>query len=457
MAGTPTEAEIQDQWKKVVNVLEKFRAHVDGTHAGAAGLWDTLEQSLEGEYTPAELSAFVNNFRAGCASLMTPAMAQQALTPILFEYGLRIDSDASGTQGFGTGYRSADAIFRALYDWFVIKSYTVESRDITFDTSATTGNGAGAIVGSGSIGRLTVDENGFDLEACTVEKKRFKCIVDQNTGQNENQEIFEVLGEAAGFDSVNRAAFGSGDSANTTLVSKHAGQGAGGSLLSNSSFSDFTSGATPEFSGWTETAAPAGSLDQDLVNFYRTHPGAQTDASLELTGGLGTITLKQTLSSMRIRRLDQDTPYALRVMLNPAVGVAAAGGNVALRCGTNHADIDVSAMSAGWQELVLTFNGNLWPRAFNEDPFDVEISWTGSTSGTLLIDDVIFAPMDLVDGTYWFIRGNHATHTPWLLDDMLAFTDTGGLPATGKIQWWLMVAGFGYLPSSGSPTLADPT
>ena len=65
--------------------------------------------------------------------------------------------------------------------------------------------------------------------------------------------------------------------------------------------------------------------------------------------------------------------------------------------------------------------------------------------------------MELVDGTYWAIRGNAATHTPWLVDDQLAITDTGGAPATAKIQYWLWRTGLGYLPSTtGTPTFSDP-
>ena len=78
MSGTPTEAELQTQWKNVVDVLETFRAHVDGTLAGSGGKWDTLLKSLEGEYTPQELANFVNSFRAGCSDLMTPSRASQA-------------------------------------------------------------------------------------------------------------------------------------------------------------------------------------------------------------------------------------------------------------------------------------------------------------------------------------------------------------------------------------------
>jgi hypothetical protein len=87
----------------------------------------------------------------------------------------------------------------------------------------------------------------------------------------------------------------------------------------------------------------------------------------------------------------------------------------------------------------------------------VEIEWASASSGYLLIDDAIFAPLDQIDGTYWFLRATASTHTPWLVDDILSFTDTGGAPATGQIQWWLWVSGFGYLPSTtGTPSFTDP-
>lgn len=454
MSGTPTEVEIIAQWKAAVDILETFRAHVDDTHAAAAGKWDVLLQALEGSYTPAELADWANTFRAGCSDLMSQGIAARALTPILFEWAARIDSDATGVQGFGTGKRSVGELFRMLYDWFVAKSYVIESRNITYGTPAVTGTGDGA------LSRLTVDENGFNLEGCTVEKKLFKCVADQNTGVDEHAEVFEVIGEAASFDSVLRPSHGSGSSANTTIVSLNAGSGSGGSLLTNSSFSSYDSGASPKFTGWTESAAPSGSLDQDTTNYYRSHPGAQTNASLEITGGLGVVTLKQTLSSMRVRRLDPDKPYQFRVMVNPTVG-SALGGTFTIRCGSNSKDLAIASMTSGWNEVILDFDANLWPRSFNGASFDVEIEWNASsTSGTLLVDDAIFAPLDQIDGTYWFLRGNDATHASWLLDDKIVVTDSGGAPATAKLQYWFGVAGFGYLPSNvtptGSPDLSDP-
>ena len=450
MSGTPTEAEIQTQWRNAINILETFRNHIDGTHAGAGNLWDTLLQSLEGEYTPTELANWAASFRAGCSELMSPAIASQALTPILFEYANRINADATATQGFGSGFRTSAQIFRALYDWFVDKSYTVESRNIAFDTSASTG---GSNVGNGACGRLTVDENAFDLEACHVEKKTLKCIADQNTGVQEQAEVFEIIGEPSSFDSILRSSFGSGADANTTIVSKHAGQGSGGSLLTNSSFSEFDSAATPKFTGWTETSGGT-NVAQDTTNFYRSHPGAQTNASLRLNGSA---LLKQTLANMRIRRLDVDTPYQLRAMVNNSQH-SGSGGNIVIRMGSTSKTVALTALSAGWNEVILDFDQNCWPRSFNEDPFDVEIEWASASSGAVLVDDVIFAPLDQIDGTYWFLRGNAATHTPWLLDDILSFTDTGGAPATAKIQYWLWVSGFGYLPhTTGTPTFTEPT
>jgi len=125
------------------------------------------------------------------------------------------------------------------------------------------------------------------------------------------------------------------------------------------------------------------------------------------------------------------------------------------RCGSNSKAVALSAQT-GWNELILDFDENLWFRNFNEDPMDVEIELASNTTGYVLVDDAIFAPLDLIDGTYWFLRGNNTSHTSWLVDDVFEFTDTGGAPATGKLQWWLYVAGLGYLPSSGTPTLADP-
>jgi len=450
MSGTPTEAEIQTQWRNAIGVIESFRNYVDGTLAGAGNKWDVLLQSLEGDYAPNDLASFVSGFRSTCNNLLTPGAAAAVVTPMLYEYA-RILS-ASSTGSFGGGYRNAAEIFVALYEYFHANSLTVKSRAITYDTTATLG---AANIGNGAMSRLTVDQNAYNMEACHVEKKIFRCRSDANSGTDKWAEVFEVLGQAAAFDSILRASYGSGEAARTTVVSRHAGSGSGGSLLANSSWSDYSATASPKFTGWTESAGGA-SVSQDLANYYRTHPGASVHGSLKITGGAGTVTLKQPLTSMRVRRLDPTTPYFLRIMVNKSIG-SALGGNVILRLGSKSVTTSIASLSAGWNEIILSTGQDCWFRRFNEEPMDVEIEWATSTSGYLLVDDAIFAPWDLIDGTYWCLRQNASTPTAWRVDDTLEFTDTGGAPATGKLQWWLWVSGYGYLPSSGSPTFTDPT
>lgn len=444
-----TEAELQNQWKNAVYALELVRALADDSVTPSGGAIDVLVSSLEGQFTPTDLPLAMRSLRAQLSNAISPTMANAVLQPILYDYAGILSADA--TDGFGSAYRNPGDIFRALYDWFVDNSLTVESRAITYDTSATAG---ASNVGNGALSRLTVDANGFNLEACHVEKKQFKCRADQNTGAEKQAEVFEAVGTAASPDSCLRAVYGSGDSARASIVSRHAGSGNGGSLLNNSSFSTYSASASPKFSGWTETAGGA-QVSQDTTNYYRSFPNATTDASLKITGGGGTVTLTQTLANSRIRKIDPNTPYLLRVMLNKTIG-SASGGTVTIRMGATEKSVTIAAMSANWTELVLDFDSGCWPKNFNQADFSVQIEWSSSTSGYLLVDDVIFCPWDLIDGTWWNIRGNAATHTPWLLNDILTVTDTGGAPATGKIQWWLFVAGLGYLPSSGTPTFADP-
>lgn len=444
-----TEAEIQTQWKDAIDVLETLRAHVDGTICPSGGKLDTLFQALEGTYLPSDLTRFGQVIRSGLSNLISPTVAQAVINPVLYEYAQILAADASG--GYGSSYRTPADIFRALYEWFVSSSATVQSRTITYDTSVTAG---GSNVGNGALGRLTVDENGFNLEACNVEKKQFRCRADQNTGASKNAEVFELSGTAASPDNCLRSSYGSGDVNRSALVSLNAGTGPGGSLLTNSSFSTYNASATPKFAGWTETNGGS-KLAQDTSNYYRTFPNASTDASLKITGDGTHVTITQTLSAMRTRTIDPNTPYVLRVMLNKTVGTAV-GGTVTISMGGTSKAITIASLGAGWQELIIDFDANCWPRVFGQADLSVVIDWTSSSSGYLLVDDVIFAPWTKIDGTFWHIRGNAATHTPWLVDDVLTVTDTGGAPATGKLQWWLFVAGYGYLPSSGTPTVADP-
>lgn len=469
MAGAPTEAEIRTQWVNAVDLIEKHRAYADAT-VSTLGEIDVLEQSLEGTYTMPAIANAAASFRAGLSDLIDPSFALAFLEPILLEYTKFIDKAAAAD--YGSGATDISSLLQAIYLYFANKGtpITVASRTITYDTSATTSNGTGgSIVGNGAMTRVTKDERNYDLEACFVETKRFRCIADQNSGTKEHAETFEQIGQLSSLDNLLRQdssatpSFGSGDGSNVIIVSKHAGGGAGGSLLRNSSFTDFNNATTEnKFSGWDQsyTGMSASGVSQDTGVSYRGTPGTSSsdDASLKLTvtgGGSNAIVMTQTLENMKGSSLDPDAPYFLRIMWNGNSGTAA-GGTVRVRLGDE--EVNASVVSTGtWFELIIPADTNAWFRNFNQASFNIDIEWRGGTSGYLLIDDVIFAPYDFIDGTYWCMRGNAASHTSWLLDDTLSFTDTGGFPSTGKLQYWWWVTFGTHLPSTtGPPVILDP-
>lgn len=446
MSGTPLESEVQAQWKAVVDMIETIRDTADSSIAGAAGKIDVLLQTLEGEYTPVQLAELAVRLRAGLSGLVTPAVALAALRPILLEYMPII---AAGG-GEGSASTATGDMARALYLWLHANTDSIKSRGITYGTPAA----GGSNVGNGTLSRLTLDEHGYKLESCTPEVKTFRCVADARTGAKAEAEVFEVQGEPSSYDALLRGNFGSGDASRTLITALHAGQGAGGSLLTNGSFSTYSASSTPKFTGWTQTAGGA-NIAQDTTNFYRSFPNATTDASLKITGNAGTVTLTQPLTAMRTQRLDPATPYFLRVMVNASLG-SATGGDFVLRFGSVDTTVSVGSISSGWQEILVNVTAANWLRNVNEAGLSVEIEWNSSTGGYLLVDDMILAPWSLIDGTYWVLRQKHATPVAWVLDDKITATDTGGAPGTGILQWWWHVAGLGYLPSDATPTIADP-
>lgn len=443
MSGSPTEAEIQTQWKNGVAMLESIRNYADGTVAAASGLLDTIEQAVEGEYLPVYLPQVTRQIRAGFSSMLDPQVARSIIEPVLFEYGPKL------TAGLGGNYSTSQQLARALYEYYAAGSVSVKSRAISYGSASA----GGSNVGNYSVSRLTVDENGYNLEACTVETKVLRCRQDRNTGAQQNAEVFEVMGAPRSQDNLLRSSYGSGDT-RATIIAMHAGSSTGGSLLNNSTFSAYSSTSSPKFSQWTETAGGA-QLSQDTTNYYRSAPGSTTDASLKMTGGGGTVTITQTLDQMRAQSLDFTRPYLFRVMLNKTIGTAS-GGTVTITCGSKTASISIASLGSGWQELIIAIGQNCWPKQFNQNGFSIAISWTSSSSGYLLVDDAIFAPWTFVDGTYWSIRPNGTSVTNCLVDDKYTVADTGGAPSSAKLQYYFWLAGLGYLPSSGTPTISDP-
>lgn len=430
--ASPTRAEIEAQWANGVDAIEDMRAFADGT---LVGLYDTIEQALEGDYTPAGLSAWAGRHRAQGSAMIDAFSARTLLDPLIYEYGKLI----------GSPYRNTPEIFGDIYRDMHANSLAVNSRDITFASMAA----AGGNTGNGSLRRLNVDENGYSMEGCHIELKTAICVQDGNSGALRHAERFDLYGTAAPKDGMARQTFGSGRRM-TGLASKHAGSGPGGSRLQNSSFTIYNSGGTvtTKFRGWT-IANDAANVTSDTTNTYRGHPG--DGAVLRAMQLSANEKISQKISATGFR-LNPNLPYQLRVMFNRQVG--AADGTLTIRLGTVTKAV-VLAAQTGWNELILDFDENIWPNNFYEDDLDIEIEWSGRTTGTLLLDDAWCGPLDFFDGGFWLLMGGS---TPWKIDDKLTGTDTGGAAANAKIQYYVWLAGFGYLPSAtgGGETWSDP-
>lgn len=438
MSGTPSEAEIQTQWKYSLVLLEKIRAIADTNIVGAAKALDNLMQSLEGEYTPTSLSAAASRFRSNLSSAVDSQRAREFLDPLLFEYAKFLGYPSSNTE----------EIAQYLARNFAENSKSVVSRGLTI---ASSGSLVGGSTGNGSLIRLSKDRWNKTLEGITPEVKTFTCIQDAASGARSHAEVFVCEGKTPSIDALNWANSGSGQN-RFTVRALHAGSGEGGSLLRNSSFSVYNSASTPKFDGWSEVSGGS-QISQNTASFYRSFPGATTDASLRINGGGGLVNIRQPLSSMRIGKLDTETPYLLSVAVNKTVGTAV-GGTFTIRIGGVSVDTTITALSAGWNRINVPLTDNCWFESFNDGDIDVEIEWSSSTSGYLLVDDIVFSAWTEIDGSYFAIIGGT---TPFLEQDKFTVTDTGGAPGTGIVNYWLWKAGYRTLPSSGSPTFTDPT
>jgi hypothetical protein len=328
----------------------------------------------------------------------------------------------------------ADGILGRLYDYFVSGSKTVLSRGITFGAVAA----GGSNVGTGTVNRLTKDESNFDIEATNVEVKTLKCVFDANSQSEEGEEVFEIRGIEASKDGLET--LGSGLVGQLPALSARSSE----QMIDNASFETYDASATPRFASWTLTSGTTPT--QDTTNYYRIMPGRTTgDAAVFSANAL----LTQELS-VRGTKINPGVPYYLQVAYNRAVG----GFTGDLKIGLGNTTVTVSlAAQTGWNVLRLALGTGLWPKTFNKQDLAVTVQVLNFSAGTLLVDDVILAPMAQADGCYYAIVGGA---TPFLRDDSFTFTDTGG--TTAILQYWFWRAFGRYLPhTAGAPTWAEPT
>jgi len=420
--GSPTESEIQAMGTALIDLIQ--------TEYAAASSWlanqDTLEQLLEGDFVGAAASG-ISALRSSKASLLSPAQIRAAWDPIWRFYGKE------------RGFPETDArtIISRLYRDFVDNSKSVGSRAFSFGSPSAAGGNTGDAV----IRRLTADQDGFDIEFGLAEAMSAECLADQGS-VNIHEESWQLKSSEPARDGLEVAGTG-----RTTTVSAISARN---SLLTNPSFTQGTSGSS--VSGWGGTSLLAGSValtSKDTTNFFRTAGVGDTGTSLDL--GAQSASLEQKINTEGIK-LQANVPYTLQVAYNRAVNTDS--GTLALHLGSKSTSVVLSAQ-AGWNVLFLPLtSNNCWWKNYGSDDMSIKLVWTRTSGAGLLLDDVILAPMTPFRGQYYAVIGGG---TPSLIRDSFTWTDTGGAPATGKIQYWLQRAYGLYLPSSGSPTWADPT
>jgi hypothetical protein len=429
----PSSAEILAQWKAWIHLLEETRKYGHVNASNFLDLMDTAEQLLEGDWGD-DIEATGHALRAQLATMLSDATAASIQRPFLRQYCKSVVKRGN----LANDQDMLDEIFEYFHD----NSMAVQSRVFSFGLASA----AGGNVGNGQILRLNKDKYDYDLENGHIDIKRIRCLLDQNTGTDVGNEVFQIMGETATRDAIKR----SGSGLRTTLV----GISADDSLLNNASFQSFSGEADdPDSIGsWTSSAGDGSSYYTfDSTNNFRAAPSDPTTSYAINLKATTNLTQKLTVPGVELSR---NTPYLTAVVWNRAVG--SGEGTLVVRMGSKSESIAISAQT-GW--VVSTVPGSLdqycWYDNFKEDDLDIALEWT-RTSGDLLIAEVLLVPGTYFDGSYyWALPGSAASYTAHLKKDEFTVTDTA---TDSIIQKWIARGFDRYLPhGSGSAiTWTDP-
>lgn len=415
--ATPSEAEVITQWK---NLTKLFDVLLVTEAADWISREDTYVQSIESNF-PAEQLDGIRSARARLndAILSYP----DCLAPILREYGRIMVVPETDARSL---------IFR-LYQWLKDNSATVKSRGISDGTPTFSG-----ATGNGTINRLTTDRYGYKIEARFMEVKTAECFADQNSGTDRHRESFIFRGAAPARDSLAPTGYTGQSVAIQALASSD-------SIILNPSFSVYTGSAAAPSAIDSWTAGTIGNYAIDTSNYYRDFPGDTTPASLKQSAN---DTITQALSVSGVK-LDPNVPLYAQVAWNRQVG--SGDGDLTLTVGTKTASVTAAAQT-GWNILRIALGANNWYDSFKEDQLDFKLTLANRTTGYILWDDIVIAPMSAFDNTWYAIVGGS---TPFMTRDKATWTDS--LSGSDSIlQKWVWRAYNTYLPHDSSPTITDP-
>ncbi len=402
----------------------------------------TAEESVKGDAMPVGTVGTLATFRNRLARATGRDLHRRLWASWLTE--------VCRTKGYPE--RTFDAMCVRIHRDMHTNSKTFNDRGRTIPTTGTAG---GSNVGNGTASVLKEDWEGYTLQGGHVETKTIECVEDQNLGRLKNAEVFEARGTDRSKDLLDY----SGSGMRSRLYSMHAGSGASGSVLQNSSFdSAFSGDGTDKIPGWTigGTAADV-TYNTTAANIYRDVPGASTSAALAFAAAAGTNQVTQALSLRRINAMGERVPWMLQVAYRMSA-VAAASGTMRIKMGNQTQTLDLATVADTNKHILqMPFNKNLYYRNWKEDAPDIEVEFDALSGATAYIDDLIFAPMTRVDGLWWWLVGGP---TAFLQRDVFTHATTGGAAADCEMMfsaWWAGLPWFMFpTNSAGTETITDP-
>lgn len=432
--STPSRAELNNQLRALADLWDETRKFAAVNTTGGTSNWvaleDTYVQAQEGDYQDQVLASLASlrsslvSIRGGFAS---------ALYWHLREWGRFLDVPDE----------DMDSLIDALYDDFIDNAQRVQGRAFTFGTPTANGSNTG----NGTIQRLTVDDQNYQLQGGIPEPWKALCVSDANSGAAQRgQERFRFRGTDRSRDGLE--ILGSG--LEVEILARHSRD----SLLLNPSFDAFggTAAVPTSITSWSSTVTVQSSnFNFDSTNIYL--PAQNASTTIYALNVRASCTLAQRLDVAR-RALDPNTPYYLQFAWNRAVG--SFSGSATLVLGQTSASVAITNQS-GYNVLRLAAGQNSWFSRLNANNLSARIRVTRN-AGQLLLDDCILVPWDPVGATYYVVAPGS---TPFLAGsrtlrngDKFSWTDTA---TEAVVQRFVAYnSGGRYLPYSASPTISDP-
>ena len=445
MAGpAPTFAEVWVQAGKYVALWNHLdNIHNTSTPSTLSVYEDAINAGIgEGVYTPAAIGLMGSDMGV-LASPMSREALQARWRPFLRE----IVKIATGDSPRVT---LPDAsLLEVVRKYMVDNTKTIKTRALTLNAPTVT-----SATGNGTIRRLTVDKDNNTMEAVNVETLTFEIEQDQNSGAKEHAEVFRVTGLTPGQIGANNALEWVGSGIDTTIASAHARTSR---ILRNSSFdtngvssSGDALSSTTTVTNWVVSTAANWKAYNTSVYVYRGYPGAPaTKWGLEC---IADDDITQTILTANAgARFNPRIPYFVRIAWKR---LSSATGNLTLAVGSQSTLVTIGSGTNGvWNHLFVALGTKNYFDNFNVAGLTVSATVDTLAVGTVVIDDIVLAPMSLIGGNWYVVDGGD---TAWLKSDVWTSTTTEG--TRGKNGYWLWRAfgGVGWLPPSGTPSEADP-